>query len=74
MSALGFKEQLMLVLVSELDNFVFNRGAIARPATLDLPALHRSSMQIVLNQLMDFRVGPRNPTRDLVHLKVVAQE
>ena len=62
----------MLILVGKLDDLVFNRRAIARSATLDLPAVHWGAVQVVLNQLMDLRIGPSDPARDLIDLKVIA--
>ena len=61
----------MTILVCEFNDFVFDRGAIAWTAALDLTAVHRGSMQIVLDQLMNIGVGKRDPTGNLLDGKIV---
>ena len=43
----GLEENLVAVAIGEADDLVFDRRAIARPAALDPPGIHRRTMQIV---------------------------
>ena len=39
--AFGFEEELVLFLVGEADDLVFDRGAVARADGVNLPRVHR---------------------------------
>ena len=51
LATLGFEKDLMPFFLGEFDDFVFDRGAIARTDTLDLAGVHRRAMQISADNL-----------------------
>ena len=58
--ALGLKKKLMRLLVWELDDFVFDGGAVPRANRLNLPAVHRRAMHIFADDAMRFLGGEGN--------------
>ncbi len=64
-AAFRLQEDLVRGLVSEPHDLVFNTGAIARAGRLNLPAVHRSPMQVRPDQLMDLVVRLSQPARHL---------
>src|SRR5579875_2257882 len=63
--ALGLQENLVLMFIRELDDFVFNRGAITRAQALDLPRVKRRTMQIVAEDLVSFGIRITDPAHGL---------
>src|SRR5579884_3473781 len=63
--ALGLQENLVLKFIRELDDFVFNRGAITRAQALDLPRVKRRTMQIVAEDLVSFGIRITDPAHGL---------
>ena len=64
-AALGLQENLVRGLVGEPHHFVLDTRAIARPGRLNLPAVHRGSMQVRTNQLMHPVIRLGQPARHL---------
>ena len=54
-----------LVLVGEAHDLVFDAGAIARAAALDLAGVHRGAVQVGADDLVDSLVGVRDVHGDL---------
>ena len=50
--AFGLKEDLVAVPLAEADNLVLDRGAITRPAALDLPGIHWRPVNICSHNLV----------------------
>src|SRR5882724_740974 len=63
--ALGLEEELVLELLRELYDFVFNRRAIARADGLYLAAVHGRAMDVFPDDAMGFFRGRGDVTRDL---------
>ena len=63
--AFRFEEELMLRLVGELDDLVFDGRAIARADALDLAGVHRRAMHIFANDAQRFRSGEGDVAADL---------
>src|SRR6478672_6278955 len=47
--SLRLQEELMRCLVRELDDLIFNAGAVARTNALDLPGIHRRTVHVLSN-------------------------
>src|ERR1700740_1499595 len=56
--ALGLEEKLVAVARAEADDFVLDRGAIARTAARNLPRIHRRAMYILADDPVRFLDGP----------------
>ena len=63
--ALGFEEYLVARFVGEANDFGLDAGTISRAGGRDLAGIQRSTIQIVVNDLVRAGVGLRNPTRNL---------
>jgi len=57
----------MPVLVRELNHFVLDRRTVAWTTAVDLPAVHRGSMQIRFDQFMHIRIGVGDPAGQLIN-------
>jgi hypothetical protein len=66
--ALGFEEELVREFVGELDDFVFDRGTVARAGRLNLPAVHGRAMHVLANDAVRLFGGKGDVAR---HLRVV---
>ena len=64
----------MPIFVREPHDFIFDRRAIARAARLDLPGIHRRTMQIRADQLVDRVVGESDPARELRLIEVIREK
>ena len=51
------QEDLVPILVGEAHHLVLDRRAVARPAALDLPRVHRRAVQVRADQVVDRLVG-----------------
>ena len=71
---LRLEEQLMGFAVGEPHHLVFNARAVARPARLDLAAVHRRPVEIGTDQGVDGGIRPRDPAVDLVDREGVGEE
>ena len=56
-AALRLQEDLVAILVGEAHHLVLDRRAVARPATLDLPGVHRGAVQVGADQVVDLGRG-----------------
>src|SRR4029079_10331564 len=65
---LRLEKELVRNLLGKLDDLVFNRRAVARPDGMDLPAVHRRTMNIFADDAMRFRQSPRDVTG---HLRIM---
>ena len=54
----GLEEELVHFLVGELDDLVFDRGAVARADRLDLTAVHRRAVDVLADDAMGLGRGP----------------
>ena len=62
---LGLQEKLVVRLVRELHDLVFNRRAVARADTLNLPGIERRAVNVLANHAVRFVVGQGNPADGL---------
>src|ERR1051326_6425984 len=60
------ENDLMPVLILKFDHLVFNRRAVPRTDSLDLPAIERRTTHIAANDRMDFLVRMRDIAADFV--------
>jgi len=63
--AFGFEEELVLELVGELDDFVFDRRTISWADRLDLTAVHGRAVNVVADDAVGFLGGEGDVARHL---------
>ena len=72
--ALGLEEELVLFLVRELDDLVFDRRAVARADGLDLPGVHGRARDVFADEAQRFRRGVGDVAGDLALRDLVGAE
>src|SRR5258708_2082483 len=60
------QKELVRSLVRELDDLVFDAGAVTRANALDLPGIHRRAMHVFADDAMRFRGGESDIARHLL--------
>ena len=64
-STLRLKKELVSLFVAETVDFRLDRRAVTRAGRADLTAVHRRERHIIAQKLVQFRVRPGRPTREL---------
>src|SRR5271169_577569 len=63
--ALGLEEELVLLLVGEADDFVFDRRAVAWANGVNLPGVHRRTRDVFADDAQRLRRGVGDVAADL---------
>ncbi len=72
-AAFGFEEDLVGLFFSEANDFVFDGGAVAGSAAVDLPGVHGGAVEVVADGLVDVVVGFGQPAVKLLDVEFVVE-
>src|SRR5690606_6322482 len=72
--AFWLEEDLVALLVGEAHDLVFERGAVARPDSRNLPVVERRAVDVLPHECMRLAGRMEDVTGDLLALETVGQE
>ncbi len=73
-ATLGFEEELVALLFGELDDLVFDRGAISRAGAFDSAGIHGGLIEIGADDVVGAGVGMGDPARYLFHVELSVRQ